>query len=499
MKIKSFAENKSFFWLLVPAFFILKNATIYFMFIPIVQIIELLIRYLAGTVILYFVINRMLKQQSYKAALYCFVISSIYFFFDALSQPILELRFIYPFNKYRYIFILFTALLLFIFFRIRRLKTVPQKTVLFLNLILTIFCLLEGGKLIYRLLKDDKSLLLSVPAVHFNYALSTQPKHPNIYFLLFDEYLGNQFLQSDYNYNNEVLKTFLTDRNFFIPKLSRSNYNYTSQSMPSILNMNYLEGEMHGKNKTESEIKLLSSVGLIQNANVITFLKKNNYRIINLSPFNVDDSLEKISSNTVFSSDMDLIQSQTFINIILKKFGWYITNKKWLHLIGEDAYGVNYYNNFVKKELVKKSIPDSVKTPKFVYTHFFMPHFPFLKDSLGKDVDFKFLMLLLANNNMAPVHNLYLSYVKYVNTVLMDITRNIIKNDPNSIIMIMSDHGFRMESQRMIFNNQFYIRTPDVNYSNWPDTIDAVNAFRLLFNNEFNQKLDYLPYRTKKF
>jgi hypothetical protein len=78
----------------------------------------------------------------------------------------------------------------------------------------------------------------------------------------------------------------------------------------------------------------------------------------------------------------------------------------------------------------------------------------------------------------------------------------LIKNDPGAIIIIMSDHGYRglgPQYREFQFNNQFHIRTPEKDYSAWPDTVDAVNAFRLLLNHEFNQNFGYLPYRKTEF
>lgn len=504
-KLISFFKNTPFFWLLIPVFFILKNTVIYFKVIPATEIIWLAAEYIAGAILFYLTTKKIFNQPYYKAALYSALFLSVYFFSDAFSSFILKLNAIQPFNRYRYAFILLMILVILACFRIRSIKSIPQKLIVFLNLLLIIFCMQEGGKLVNHLVKDKNPLLNPGPALPFNYAAAAQAKHPNIYFLLFDEYLGNKFLQKNYNYDNKKLKSFLTKNDFFIPGLSRSNYNYTPVSMASILNMNYLEGKTIKENiATVDGAMGIAAGNLIKKANAINFLRKNNYRIVNLSQFQIDKAPEIITSYNTIPTKREIISQQTFFNLILRKFGWYIDNEKWLDLIHFDMHDHKHYNHDTKEELIRKSRPDSNISPQFVYAHFYMPHFPFLKDSLGRDINLKYLMKLITdidtknsnNNTYKLAHDLYLSYIKYTNIVLMDMVDKVIKNDPNAILMIMSDHGLRMEAQEMIFNNQFYIRIPGSDYSNWPDTVDAVNAFRLLFNNEFNQKLDYLPYRS---
>ena len=86
---------------------------------------------------------------------------------------------------------------------------------------------------------------------------------------------------------------------------------------------------------------------------------------------------------------------------------------------------------------------------------------------------------------------------------MKNIVDHILKTDPNSIIDIQGDHGFRFlyqESKKDMTEEGFTIfqamYLPDKNYSMIPDTIYAVNTFRYLFNAYFGTNMQILPNRT---
>ena len=72
----------------------------------------------------------------------------------------------------------------------------------------------------------------------------------------------------------------------------------------------------------------------------------------------------------------------------------------------------------------------------------------------------------------------------------------ITKTDPHSIIIVMSDHGYRDYEigdriEPLHFDNICAVRFPDSNYTVQPP-LSNVNLFPYLFNYTFNQKILYL-------
>ena len=100
---------------------------------------------------------------------------------------------------------------------------------------------------------------------------------PDVYFLVLDAYSGDITLQQDYNYDNSKFKNELKDRGFVVQKPSYSNYPNTNLSMPSIMNMVYLDSiaEELGKNS-----QVVTGMKEIRNENnVMKIFKGNNYHI----------------------------------------------------------------------------------------------------------------------------------------------------------------------------------------------------------------------------
>jgi hypothetical protein len=473
--IKNFFSKRCFFWLLIPVFFLLRNINIYFGFIRADQVLLLLAEYLLGSAALYLVVYRLAGKSSYKTSLYCLLFLSVYFFFHPLDEFVEQQTWLMPLNRYRYFLPFLLLCILAIILYIRKMTNQPRRATLFLNLLLSIFCLIELSHFFRNLAVPPKPILgLSDNLPVFDHP-PLRVSHPNVYFLLFDEYQGNAGLQKDFQFDNSGLIQALKSDSFYIPKLSRTNYNYTFFSMPSIFNMSYVKGEIQGRDYPEILHKMLSSIKLVQNARVMDFFKRNNYTIINLSPFSLDGSGREISRYGSVPWGKLLITSQTIIPILVDKFAWEIDNKTWLDLTNPDDYWNQYYNQYVENQLIHESASASGVGPIFTYAHFFMPHCPFLKDSAGNEVSFKYQMQHLPLDTGKA---LYLGYLKYSGLAMLRMVRKIIKNDPQSIIIAMSDHGSRIEGM-MQYNNQFSIRIPGADYSHWPDTVDAVNVFRI--------------------
>jgi hypothetical protein len=494
-------RTRPFFWLLVPWFFLLKNVELYFTAIPPEQIGLLLLKYTVGACILYFLLYRLFRKNGFKAALACTLLLVIYFFYPQLDDFIQSQNWLHPFTRYRWsipaaILVIATLLILIV-----RLNRPSVKAIFFLNLVGILFCLSAFIPILFKTFNPPSPKLYTERRAPL-WQRAPSGNRPDIYFILLDEYPGNEGLQKIYGYSNEKLVSSFSRRGFYIPDSARTNYNYTFFSMPSIFNMSYLEGGVNGKNKVEGLLKFSSGVDLMQNSQLVRFLKDDHtgYSITNLSPFLLDDSGSRVRKFTNMALEDNLIESQTLWHWFSNKFGWMIPSSFVWRFMNSQDYDLQFYNEFVRQKLL-----DASHSPRndhrFVYAHLFMPHTPFFKDSAGNDVDFRQFVTKIKENDPIYGRLRYMDYVKYTNRMLIATVDTLINNDPRSIIIVMSDHGFRgvrSKDNFLQFNNQFYIRTPDKDYSGWPRTVDAVNVFRILLNTQFGQHLSYLPYRSEE-
>jgi hypothetical protein len=135
------------------------------------------------------------------------------------------------------------------------------------------------------------------------------------------------------------------------------------------------------------------------------------------------------------------------------------------------------------------------QTPRFVYMHVFMPHDPFLYDSLlrlrsPEEVD-----------TIERHESGYLSYLPYTNFTIRQLITSIKKNTRGqAVILFMSDHGFRDDKYHTdysnYFKNQNAVYFPDKAYSGFYDSISNVNQFRVVFNKLFRLNLPLLKDST---
>ncbi len=153
-------------------------------------------------------------------------------------------------------------------------------------------------------------------------------------------------------------------------------------------------------------------------------------------------------------------------------------------------------NNLKSEELLINTASAHETNPQFSYAHFLMPHWPYYRDSLGNYVNES----IIADESNIHDKNIYLSYLKYTNHVILKIINSIVSKDHQSIIIVMSDHGYRSynisDDSPLNFDNIVACRIPSVNYLTPDKEMSNVNFFRYLFNRAFGQNFPYLPDST---
>ena len=101
---------------------------------------------------------------------------------------------------------------------------------------------------------------------------------PDIYYIIPDSYAGQKTLQI-FDFTNSEFIDFLTKKGFYVSSESYSNYQYSSLSITSTLNMNYVHYLFEGKaDKMEEMVEeRLELAKMGANAEVFQFLKSKGY------------------------------------------------------------------------------------------------------------------------------------------------------------------------------------------------------------------------------
>ena len=103
------------------------------------------------------------------------------------------------------------------------------------------------------------------------------PIKPDIYLLIFDEYAGNISLKNNFQYDNTDFLKKLESAGFYVPKISYANYPNTGLSVPSTLNMNYLDFLTEELGKDSADMRLPNEFR--DNSLVMKVLKLYGYEI----------------------------------------------------------------------------------------------------------------------------------------------------------------------------------------------------------------------------
>jgi len=326
-----------------------------------------------------------------------------------------------------------------------------------------------------------------------------------VYFLVFDEYQGSKGLKAFWQYDNSGLDTFLTNNGFYNVTNSRSNYNWTSISIGSILNMDY------HKREYPNEIDLLQycdGIKAIANNRVCRFFQQQGYQIYNRSFFPLPGAPSTYEPGFLVEVP-ELLLTPTLYHRVRNEIGWNFAGimRHFTKPVSDEVRKNTHIQlqsiSNTYKSLLGLANQPSVK-PVFVYGHIMLPHDPYFYDSTGR------LTPESTWYNQFTVKEGYLPQLKYTNTLIKALVRQLLKPARRPrVIIIQGDHGFRGmpdNMKDMEFNNLNAIYFSDKQYSQLYDSISSVNTFRVILQKYFNAPLPLLKdstvyirhYKTRK-
>jgi hypothetical protein len=474
--------DKEYFLILLPFYFFFHGLVQNYESVLLTEVVWLTAKYVLATFILtaiFFLVFRSWR----KTALYVFALMAFNFFFGALhdtSKQILpnsflvKYVFILPF-----IFLLIAAVAIWLY----RSKKRFAKAVIFFNLVLLVFILIDIPGLFSDIAKANQSIHLAK-----EFQSCTNCAKPDVYLIVADEYAGKQELKDIFGFDNSPFENFLQSKGFHIIPNSRSNYNYTDFSTSSMLSMNFLHG-IEGSNSSRHDLNIC--YGLINKNSLWNFFKANGYTVKNYSIFNVDNISTPAPQDQIVIGSR-LITSQTFLSRVEKDLGFnLVTRFKIKSAINKAKNHIKDTNEKLYDDLLKEAQQDS-KQPRFVYTHLMMPHFPYYFDRNGKEYPIE---LIMQPNHFRKKE--YIEYLQFCNKKFITLIDSLLANVKKpSIIIFMGDHGWRHFTEKADrqyhFMNLNSIYLPDKSYAPFYDGMSNVNMFRVLLNSQFNQKLPLL-------
>lgn len=331
----------------------------------------------------------------------------------------------------------------------------------------------------------DQLPAASLPKASGRVGLAGKPL-PDIYYIIPDSYVSDSTLKTTFGHDNGPFTDYLESKGFFVAPHSLSNYAFTNLSLPSSMNMVYLNSlrEMLGETSTD---KRIPSKMMLENK-VMAFLKSQGYTLVNAGSW---------WGPTFMNQQADLnLQSSRFDEFTLE-----LLKCTLLHSFMEEFTSADLRRKVLHTFEKLQEIPLR-EEPTFTFAHIICPHPPYIFNRDGGKVPTMRRVL----TKIDP-RELYLDQVRFVNGKLMEAVDRILASSPTPpIIVIQGDHGAayirNSMGQTTLLPGEDYLRDqmrilnayylPGVEAGALPDTITPVNTFRFIFNRYFGTDLPLL-------
>lgn len=318
-------------------------------------------------------------------------------------------------------------------------------------------------------------------------ASKVSESYRDIYYIILDGYARQDTLAALYDYPENGLVKYLSDKGFYIAAKSTSNYADTTLSLASSLNLNHLRHlrDEFGADSTDRSV----IYQMIENNEVVRFLKDNGYTYIHYgSGFEPTqrNHLADVTVNcypAINDQLLPLLLKTTLLSVAAYHFPHH-----WFYSYKEEG---------AKKLCMFSSIKTAIgeRSPKFVFMHITLPHPPFLFKQDG------------SLNDVAPTSAIYLwndrakykEQLIFLNQKVKAMIEQILSQSKTlPIIIVQGDHGpassvdFDNPSEqgvkeRMQILNAYLL--PGGGEEKLYESISPVNSFRVVFNQYFGTNL----------
>ncbi len=315
---------------------------------------------------------------------------------------------------------------------------------------------------------------------------------PDIYYIILDAYSRADSIPG---FNNREFIAALEQRGFVVPAGARSNYTRTQWSIPSALNLRYLDETERGESGKGSLVRDHRLGRILQGLGYAYVHVASGYALttgsaiadvrVNFSPEGRLTSRGEASATGVVFGEFT---RQFLRTTLLRPF-----LPGYFELPGNEPYPWWHPVRTVETFEFLGTVAREYHGPKFVLAHVVKPHAPFNLDQHGNVV----LSPLegFSDDHDPGVPSAYVGQLVYLNSLLLDTIDAIIEGSAQPpIIVIASDHGEAPDLEK--YNILMALRLPDGGAGVVYDDVTLVNVFRLVLDRYFGLGLGLLEDRV---
>ena len=485
MKPDRILEKYPWYLLLLPVFYVFHGYVENYGLIPLRDAMLLLLLYI-GYSMAVLLVFLLLYRRLYKAAAAAFVTMFFYFFFGYIYDTIWSIAPHSFFSKYSFILgvigIVLLAVVIMLFLTKRRLSMISRLVTVFLLLLL----LVDAGWLVVKAINRRDTRDRNFGS---QFSVCDTCAKPDIYMILTDGYPGDKELKDILNFDNSAYKNELRKRGFHCPQ-TISNYNYTPFSVGSMFNLDYLKN-IKGIDTDPGDLSIC--FGAMREAKFFQVLEAHGYSLRNFSLFDIHKEPSPYSES-VLPGKTKFITAHTLLNRVERNLLY--NNNTILKGLQRRRMYLSYHNNIKAYNAALAATREKSASPRFIYAHLEMPHYPYYFDRNGKAV---------AEENLREGKErdtaLFKEYLLYTNKKILNLVDSIRANAPQPpVIMLVSDHGYRELPfpfpKAYEFNNAVAVFLPNGKYDAFYEGISNLNLCRNFLNVQFNQRFAKLKDST---
>lgn len=304
---------------------------------------------------------------------------------------------------------------------------------------------------------------------------NTEKNLPNFYYLIFDEFGGYDNIKRYCNYDSNIFFDELDSMGFSVSLTSSNPTIDTYTELPNLLQLRRVNsGELPAVQKKENAL----------NPQLLLLMKSFGYKInqIDSHPYFLDVNLADFKFSPTQKSSYG-----TFDSLIIEQTALYPFYGK-----NDKDYEANLIIN--KLDYIKES-STLMDEGLFTVAYFNFPHLPFVFDEDGNIVDDQRRGDVLDPGN-------YLGQYKFASKKILELVSHLLVNDPDAIIVLQSDHGFRYPNlindwygdDRFNLADEFYYQRNILNAVYHPqekmniEGLSGVETLRQVLNAVYNIK-----------
>ncbi|HXH83572.1 MAG TPA: hypothetical protein VNN07_11700 [Candidatus Tectomicrobia bacterium] len=319
---------------------------------------------------------------------------------------------------------------------------------------------------------------------------------PDIYYVIFDRYAGQETLRHTYGFDNSEIIAYLRGRGFYVADRSHANYLRTGPSLASSLNFEHLP-DLYAGMQAVSDWRPIYD--LLQEHRVWRSLRPLGYEFVNIGSW-----WQPTRHNPHATENHAFAPLPAFFHTTYEATTLY-------------AMGITFKGRMDPRRVQWQQVPQQVEAiaragrrerPRFVFAHLLLPHDPYVFGPDGRFLPEE----VVAQRTLAEN---YLNQVRFANAVITRLVDVLLATPPRRqpVIIIQADEGpfpkrddpaavMRLASdwrkaspddlrQKFGILNALYV--PGAPAGAFYPAMTPVNTFRIVLNAHFGAQLPMLP------